>query len=277
MRRLPNLIEKKLISFNIISMILFSIFIFSLLWSISIYPHQGIKNTEVLLSFCVSFISFFLFVLNEKYNSSPIINLNLFKNLLFVVPMLGTIAFGVASAIIFIIPPFFLEKFKHFSPWQVGLISFCAPLGLVLLSWVSGKLMKKYNPNKLLFAGLTIMLISLFILCFMKSNWHPIMLALLLFLYGIGGGIFQTPSISIIMGTVDQTQQATVGAINRMVQNASIAIGVSMASTLMTVHSANKTENLIIGFKYAWLFATIVVFLACASFFLFYKNSDEKG
>lgn len=90
----------------------------------------------------VIFISVYLW--SEKKDEHPIIPLQLFKAMNFTSPMLGIIAFGGATAVAFILPPLYLEKLRYFQAWQVGLISFSAPLGLVFSSRISARLKGKH-------------------------------------------------------------------------------------------------------------------------------------
>lgn len=269
-RHLPNRLNMKPGDLNLFGILFFSIAMLSFIWAASFIPQSGLQDIRTLGLLSVTLVSAIFLGFVEKRSKRPIVDLDLFKKAEFVLPMLATVAFGVASAIVFMVPPFFLEKLLHLPSWQVGLIVVCAPLGVILFSRVSGKLMKSLSTMILMTAGLFCMLLALIGLVMFSVNWNLLFLPGFLFLYGIGGGLFQAPSISAIMGSVAETQQGTIGAVNRMVQNAAIALGVVVASAMLGFQIKIPNEQLIIGFQHAWWFALTFIAVAFLSFALYF-------
>ncbi|MCR9192223.1 MAG: MFS transporter [Gammaproteobacteria bacterium] len=269
-RHLPNRFNRNACNLNLSGIFFFSTTILSFIWALSIASQIGLKDFKSLGLLGLAIVSAALCRRFEKSSKQPIVALPLFKKPEFVLPMVATVAFGVASAIIFMIPPFFLEKLHHFSPWQTGLVVFCAPLGVVLFSRLSGKLIHYFGTMILMTVGLLCMLLALIGLALLSFNWSPFVIAGLLFLYGMGGGLFQTPSISAIMGLVEEAQQGTIGAVNRMVQNASIALGATVASTMVAFQINVSNEKLITGFQHAWWFALAFIAVALCCFMWFF-------
>ena len=179
-----------------------------------------------------------IFIFHESNTKHPIIDVHLFLKPTFIVPILATIGFGVASAIIFIVPPYFLQNFTSLTPLQTGFVLLSAPLGLVIFSRIAG-----------------IMFIAFVGLSFIEAQWSPYLLASVLFLYGIGGGIFQPANIASIMASVSKDKQGSIGAVQRMLQNVAIAFGAAVAATFMSTQSYLGTDGLIQAFRYSWYIA----------------------
>jgi len=219
------------------------------------------------LSFCVSAAALVGYSVHESRISEPIVNLSLLRTRYFVVPIFAVTVLGLATAVVFIVPPYFLEQVSKIPPWEAGLVNLAAPLGLVIMSKISGKRIGRYGTTRLMGAGLSIMFVSLMALCAIQSNWSVPPLVGLLLVYGIGAGIFVPPNLSAIMGTVSQDAQGTIGAVQRMVQNIGIAVGTSVPATLIHAHSNAGLTGLITAFRDAWGFAAAMVLVSFITVF----------
>ena len=124
----------------------------------------------------------------ELKTNHPIIDLRLFKNMSFFVSYICDICFGGTTSLGFIVPPYILEKINHLSSWQIGLVNLTSPLGLVLISKITGKLISRIGNIILMTIGLIIMIVAYTNLGLLQYILNPITISLLLLLYGIGGG-----------------------------------------------------------------------------------------
>ena len=240
--------------------------IFCLLISLTSWSSHSIFNISVYGNFLLFMIVFCLFIVWELKTNHPIINLHLFKNLSFSAPIFAIFVFGGTTSLGFIIPPYVLEKVNHLSSWQIGLVNLTSPLGLVIISKVTGKLIYRIGNIILMTIGLLIMIVSYTNLGLLQYMLNPITISLLLLLYGIGGGFFLPSNTSAIMKTVSQDIQGTVGATQRMVQN--IGIAFYTAVTSLFISNSSNSDKLISGASHAWLFASLSLFLALIPFLL---------
>ncbi len=250
--------------------------IFCLLISLTSWSYNSIFNISVYGNFLIFIVSFCLFIIWELKTNHPIIDLRLFKNVSFSSPMFAIFVFGGTTSLGFIIPPYILEKINHLSSWQIGLVNLASPLGLVLISKISGKLISRIGNIVLMTTGLIIMIVAYTGLGLLQYILNPVAISLLLLIYGIGGGFFLPSNTSAIMGTVSQDMQGTVGATQRMVQN--IGIAFYTAVTSLFISSSSNSDKLIEGSSHAWLFASITLFLALLHFLLkIFKTKSETN
>ena len=247
---------------NLSSNILLGIATFGVLYGLSANSIHGFMR---ILLFCLFVLSLAGYIVLEKRSSHPIVSLSLFRNGSFVVPIFAVTVLGLATAVAFIIPPYFLEQISRLAPWQVGFVNLASPLGLVILSRMSGKRIGAFGTLRLMIAGLSLMLIALAILSAIQSNWYPILLGALLLLYGAGAGIFVPANLSAIMGSVDTELQGTIGAFQRMVQNIGIAIGTSVAASMIHSGMNMGTAGYMSAFREAWVFAAVAVLISLFS------------
>lgn len=240
--------------------------IFCLLISLTSWSYHSIFNISVYGNFLIFIVSFCLFIIWELKTNHPIIDLRLFKNVSFSSPIFAIFVFGGTTSLGFIILPYILEKINHLSSWQIGLVNLTSPLGLVLTSKISGKLISRIGNIVLMTTGLIIMIVAYTSLGLLQYILNPVTISLLLLIYGIGGGFFLPSNTSAIMGTVSQDMQGTVGATQRMVQN--IGIAFYTAVTSLFISNSSNSDKLIEGSSHAWLFASITLFLALLPFLL---------
>lgn len=240
--------------------------IFCLLISLTSWSYHSIFNISVYGNFLIFIVSFCLFIIWELKTNHPIIDLRLFKNVSFSSPIFAIFVFGGTTSLGFIIPPYILEKINHLSSWQIGLVNLTSPLGLVLTSKISGKLISRIGNIVLMTTGLIIMIVAYTSLGLLQYILNPVTISLLLLIYGIGGGFFLPSNTSAIMGTVSQDMQGTAGATQRMVQN--IGIAFYTAVTSLFISNSSNSDKLIEGSSHAWLFASITLFLGLLPFLL---------
>ncbi|QQE80027.1 MFS transporter [Alicyclobacillus sp. SO9] len=264
--------EHSLIQLNVSGNTLLSLSMLALLQGLAMWPSVGLSKPMTYIPLGIFIMVFILFLINQLYVKQPIVDLHLFSKGRFSAPMLAIFVFGGASSMGFIIPPFFLERVTHLTPWQVGLVNLSSPLGIVLLSKVSGRLMDRWGTTRLMVTGLIIMFISYTVLGQMQVSWNPLVVSLLLLLYGAGGGLFLSPNIAAIMSTVARDAQGTIGAVQRMVQNLGIAVYTAVAAALLLANSNGTGLGLIHGFHLAWDFAAATILCSIIMFLTTYSR-----
>ena len=83
-----------------------------------------------------------------------------YSKYVFFVSYICDICFGGTTSLGFIVPPYILEKINHLSSWQIGLVNLTSPLGLVLISKITGKLISRIGNIILMTIGLIIMIVA---------------------------------------------------------------------------------------------------------------------
>jgi EmrB/QacA subfamily drug resistance transporter len=259
---------------DIVGNVLLALSVLALIWSLSTLSATAFLPYLLFALFIVFAIAFFVWEYRTAY---PIIALRLLRSPSLVAPLLSIMSFGAATSIAFIVPPYFLEEVVHLVPWQVGFVSLSAPLGIVVIARISGGLITKAGTKMLMVIGLIIMLLALIILSTMQSSWSALLLAFLLFAYGVGGGFFQPANISAVMDEVSANMQGTIGAIQRMVQNVAIAIGTAAAAALLRIHTGSGIQGAMLGFRLPWMFASLLILLGLVSFAFLRMKSPQQA
>ena len=204
----------------------------------------------------ISLLIGWLFYRFELKKTNPLINVKEVRaNSKLSSYLLQTIAFGFASAVIFLLPPFIFEQLYHLGFGLTGFLVLGAPASLVIFSRVSGKL--NDGSKNIFFSrlGLGIICLSLIFLLLLTPKWSYFLLTLGLFIYGIGGGYFQPANIASIMQASPIEMQGSAGALQRMAQNVAIASGSVIGATCLNLWP----NNLLLATRVAWTITLILV------------------
>ncbi len=242
--------------FNLAANLLLSFTLFCSILTLTFLHPLKVEAPQLLIALTVLIIvSSYLFLIWQRSTDHPVLPIAVFYNRDFLSAVLSTFGFGAATAIVLMLPPLLLEHLGQLSPWQIGLASFCMPLGAVTSARFSGRSIQHLGGYRLMLVGLLIMMASLLGLALIQYRMGPLFFALLLFIYGCGCGFFQPPSIAAITGAVTPSEQGTASAVNRMTHNFGNAVGVAISANSLQLLSNAAASNLEQEFFYSWLFA----------------------
>jgi DHA2 family methylenomycin A resistance protein-like MFS transporter len=96
-----------------------------------------------------------LFVWLEHRAAKPLIPHALLRSARNVASLWIVFCYGVAFAILFLLPPLFFGEHYHLAPWQIGCICFCAPLGIAFTSRIAGNLTLRFGTGWMMVLGST--------------------------------------------------------------------------------------------------------------------------
>ena len=208
-------------------------------------------NQKLLLSLATVLL-FSIYVISEYRSQFPVIPLRLFSRICFVAPMMHVIAFGGATSVAFMLPPLFLENLRGLSSWHVGLICLASSLGIVLIAQLAAHVVRSYGTVLPMTLGIMLMIASLLGLAQMQLDWQVIWIFVLLLVYGIGGGLVQTPAYTHITQQFAASEQAFVSALIRMLQNLSIAVFAALVALFLQGQTSMNEQQLLRGIQWGW-------------------------
>lgn len=259
-------------------MVLFAVLICSFAFALTMSGSSSHAGHQPWLFLIVSIITFLLFIKQEKSSPHPMLDLSLFKRTAFVVPLIGTVAFGLATAIVLVVPPIYLHAVADLRSWQIGLVSFSAPLGIVLTARFSGLAIERFGEQSLMIMGLFLMVVAICLILTINQTTNYLWFMPFLLVYGVGGGLFQAPNIAQILKAVSEHHQGTVSAINRMFHNLGNGVGVAVTAFFIgySNQSQNQMQSLYSSIVHAWVFALSFVGFSIAAFTIEWVFNKRK-
>jgi EmrB/QacA subfamily drug resistance transporter len=175
-----------------------------------------------------------LFIAAEKKSKHPLLHIDLFKRRVFTAGNLSALLNFTAQFIMIFLAPFYLEKLRHFSPTETGLLYLPMPLATMCVAPVSGIISDRFDNRYISAVGMAFMAAGLFMLSWLASDTPAWYIISALVVTGTGSGLFQTPNNSAVMGCVPpQHRGAASGALAAM-RNVGMVMGVAISGALFS-------------------------------------------
>jgi EmrB/QacA subfamily drug resistance transporter len=164
------------------------------------YGLSGLYEGAILLAIGLVLIA--LFVKRESSISFPILDLKLFKNRVFAMGNVAASLNAVTWGMVTIILAFYLQIELGYSPLVAGLAIVPVEVTYLIASVVFGSLADRYGSRSLSSVGLAITGVTFLVMTSfstMTSYWE---IAVVLSVNGLGNGMFTSPNLRGIMGSV---------------------------------------------------------------------------
>jgi MFS family permease len=149
-------------------------------------------------------------------------------------PFVGAAAVGATFIAVFVAAPFELTRQAHLAAWQVGLVLLTTPLGAAIAARATGPLVQRGHGIAALLIGTVVAGVAPLGLLAIPAT-DVALFALLMFVFGLGSGTMQTPAIALSLAAFPASAQSTAGALQRFVQNITIAGGAALSGLLIDV------------------------------------------
>lgn len=175
-----------------------------------------------------------LFVYRERRVPHPLLDLELLKIKEFtggvVAQMLNSLAWGAVILLLSL----YLQLVKGLSPFAAGISIIPFDVAFLAVGPLSGKLSDKYGHLPFTTGGLTVMSASLLLLSTTTVSTPYAVLALYLVVFGVGVGIFSSPNMSSIMGSVPPSDRGVASGVRATFFNVGYVLSFNVAILVMT-------------------------------------------
>jgi EmrB/QacA subfamily drug resistance transporter len=241
----------------------------------------GWVDLKTLLTLGVTLIFCPLFILWEQGNSSPVVDLSLFRVRSFRMGLLAAICLFVSYFIAFFLMPFYLTEVLTCPVHKVGLLLMVAPSVSMVVAPISGWLSDRIGPRLLTTIGLVVVMGGLLLASRFTDLTGNSEVALCMAIMGMGAALFQPPNTSSIMRVVPLPRLGVASGLVAMSRNIGMVTGVSLAGALFSLGFGTASASgtladfkpdmlplFLTGWKTAFLFAGVVAALGAVLTFL---------
>jgi EmrB/QacA subfamily drug resistance transporter len=212
----------------------FSVFIFSLLLGLTIAAYGVAETTTVLGLLVLSASALAVFVFLERRHPHPLLDLRLLRIREFtggvVAQLLNAIAFGAVLLLLSLYFQLVLNK----SPLEAGLLIIPTDIATLAAGPLSGRLSDRFGHLPFTTTGLAV--ISLALLLFSTTDAltpYPLLVVDMMLL-GAGLGLFASPNISSIMGSVPPERRGIASSFRATFFNVGYTVSLNLAILIMT-------------------------------------------
>jgi len=229
-------IESKGEKFDYIGSIFYASGLFSL-----IYGFTELPKAESFVWLFAGIVSFSVFVFYEKNYKAPVFNVRLFSgNRVFAFSSLAAlINYASTSAVAFMLS-LYLQYIKGFDPRSAGFVLITQACIQSLFSLISGKLSEKIAPPVLATSGMVLCFAGLSGLCFIDVETPIYILVILLFILGMGFGIFSSPNVNVIMGSIEKKYYGQASAATGTMRLTGQAFSMGIAGMAIALQVGNQ-------------------------------------
>jgi len=224
-----ELIGAKKEKFDYPGSIIYGLALISLMYGFSILP--GLAGGILTLIGIIGFIIFFKW---ESRSTSPIIDINIFRNnrIFLFSTISNLIGYSAASAITFLLS-LYLQYIQGFNPEIAGLILIAQPIMQAVLSPVTGRLSDKIEARILASAGMALIFTGLFMFIFLSNDTSVFFIIAALIILGIGFALFSSPNTSAALGSVSRQSYGVASGV--LSTTRSIGQTLSMGITMIVI------------------------------------------
>jgi EmrB/QacA subfamily drug resistance transporter len=228
--------EKRTDSFSLdwpgsIAMIVMFVFLIIALGSLA---EEGMITPPAIFSGMIFFLALALFIWYERRCPAPLLELSVFSNRSFLLPVIAVLLAFVANFMMAVVGPFYFEGVLGYRPSQVGLLFLIYPVVMVIVAPIAGSLYDRHPTRNYAALGMSLTAIAFLVLsyCALTQYMPGILIAFVLF--GTGFGLFQSPNNTAIMSALPKEQLSTASSVIATSRNLGMALGVSLGSILLS-------------------------------------------
>jgi MFS family permease len=121
------------------------------------------------------------------------------------------------------------------TPLWAGIYLLPATIGFLVAAPVAGSLSDRFGARPLAVGGMLLMAVTFVALLLIPVNFAYWEFALLVFLNGVGGGIFTAPNTAAIMSSVPAAQRGAASGVRSTFFNAGSSLSIGIFFSLMVV------------------------------------------
>jgi MFS family permease len=182
----------------------------------------------------VSAASLGLFVFLERRKEHPLLDLGLLRIREFtggiVTGLLNSVAWGSFMLVISL----YLQLVQGYSPFQAGVAILPFDVAFLALGPISGRLSDVYGKRPFTTGGLAVISLALLLSSTMSVSTPYATVALYLVIGGAGMGLFASPNMSSVMGSVPAKRRAVASGLRATFFNIGYTLSVNLVILIMT-------------------------------------------
>jgi MFS family permease len=202
---------------------------------------MGWGDPWVAASIAIGALMLVAFPFIENRVEQPMFRLDLFKNRVFsagsFAGFLGTMGRGGVQIILIILLQGIWLPLHGFSyestPFWSGIYITPMLVGFVVMGPLSGRLSDRYGSRFFATGGMAVTGVSFLALSFLPYNFDFTTFAIIIFVMGVGGGMFVAPNTAAIMNSVPPEHRGAASGMRATLQNAGQTVSLAVFFTIV--------------------------------------------
>jgi EmrB/QacA subfamily drug resistance transporter len=230
-----------------VGIVTFTTAITSFLLSLT-YAAYGVGEYGIVLALTVvATATFSIFVYRERRVEHPMLDLRLLRIREFTGGVVAMFLSAIAWGAVLLLLSLYFQLVRGLTPLQAGLAILPFDVAFLAVGPISGKLSDKHGHVAFTTTGLALISVSLYLLSTTDASTPYVRLAADLVIYGVGIGLFASPNLSSIMGSVPLDRRGIASGLRATFFNVGFALSFNLAILIMTFTLPYSTITSIIS------------------------------
>jgi MFS family permease len=204
---------------------------------------MGWNNPWVIASMLIGLVLLILFPIIENRVESPMFRLDLFKNRMFSYAngagLLASLSRGgMMFMLILLLQGIWLPLHGYSyasTPFWAGIYMIPLTIGIIIMGPTSGALSDKYGPRWIATGGMLLSALAFILLVLLPYNFTYLEFGSILFMMGVGSGMFGSPNSSSIMNSVPPQDRGVASGMMFTIMNTSFTASMAIFFTIVIV------------------------------------------
>jgi EmrB/QacA subfamily drug resistance transporter len=221
-------------SFDYLGTITFLLGLTGLVFGISKGGIEGWHGPLVFGGLAAAAVFLPLFVLIERRQRAPMLDLTIFRNRLFAAASAAAFLNGLARFALMFVFVFYFQGVQGDSPILAGLKLAPLAIGMLIASPIAGIYADRRGSRSLAAIGMLVTALGLGLMTTLQrdtSYWWP---ALFQLTVGVGSGMFNSPNTAAMMGVVAPHRRGIASGARVLVQNTGAVLSIAFVMAVMT-------------------------------------------
>jgi len=220
--------------FDLVGFILFAVSLLSFLLALTFDAYGLAECSTVIGLVLTAAIAFVLFLVCERKTRDPVLDFKLFKIKEFAGGVISQMLNAIAWGGVMLLLSLYLQLVKGLNALDAGVRIVPFELAFLIFGPISGRLSDKFGQRPFVISGLTLTSLSLFLLSTIGVNTSYSDVAVYMMILGSGIGMFSSPNISSVMGSVPAKQRGVASAVRAIFFNVGFTVSLNLAILVMS-------------------------------------------
>ena len=180
------------------------------------------------------------FVRWELRSAEPMFELRLFRNTVFRLAVLTRLLGFMGTTATRFLMPIYLISLRGLEEGAAGGVLFLLSFGMGLAAQASGQLSDRFGERPFSVLGFAVLLATSVPMVLFDAGTELLLVMLVLFVNGLGMGLWNVPNNSLIIGSVPISSLGVVGAFTNLTRNVGNVTGQAIASGVVVAVMATN-------------------------------------
>jgi EmrB/QacA subfamily drug resistance transporter len=221
--------------FDYLGALLFATFLVGLLLTLTLGPSFGWLAPATLSGACISVLLLGAFVVVERRNVAPMMDLNLFRNAEFALGALAALVIFMGIASTRFLAPFFLQGVKGLSASAVGMLIVPAAMVTAIAAPFAGRFADRWGVRLFANIGMGITLLG-FVTFTVLHTATPVWVVVTgLMVMALGMSFFSAANSALILNSVEPSAHGLAAGFVSLCRNSGNVIGIAFGTAIVTL------------------------------------------